>query len=260
MRANRLLTALPVYNEKPHLEEVLDKVVSLADDVLVIDDGSTDGSAELLAERNDIEVVTHTPNKGYGAALRTAFCYAKRNGYDTVVTIDCDGQHEPQLIRELAERCRTGVDLVSGSRYLDESKAGGLLPPADRKKINQTITAELNERLGLSLTDAFCGFKAYRVAALGPLQLREDGYAMPLELWVQAAHHGLRIEEVAVPRIYLDEKRSFGGDLDEAGKRLRYYREVIDRALSLVTSRHPAADRDPCAGLIASGVAVPAVS
>lgn len=258
LRASRLLTALPVYNEAAHLTEVLDQVAQHADDVLVVDDGSTDGTAALLAERDDVRVVTHEPNRGYGAALRTAFCYAKKHGYDTLVTIDCDGQHEPQRIRQLADQCRDGIDIVSGSRYLSDSESGGLSAPADRKAINQTITAELNEQLGLSLTDAFCGFKAYRVAALGPLQLQVDGYAMPLEVWVQAAHHKLRIEEAAVPLIYLDEQRSFGGELDDAQRRLKHYREVVKAATAAVGVRHPAADTDPCAGLVASGVAVPA--
>lgn len=257
MRPLRMLTALPVYNEKAHLDRVLDLVVQHADDVLVVDDGSTDGSAELLAARGDVRVVTHRPNRGYGAALRTAFCYAKKHAYDVLVTIDCDGQHEPQRIRELAALLTAGVDIASGSRYLAGSESGGLSAPADRKAINQTITAEVNQRLGLELTDAFCGFKAYRVAALAPLQLREDGYAMPLELWVQAAHHGLRVIEAPVPLIYLDEKRSFGGELDDAKRRLTHYREVIDNALDNAAVRHIAADFDQCAGLVASGVAIP---
>lgn len=253
-----MLTALPVYNEESHLERVLGQVVRQADDVLVVDDGSTDRTAELLASREDVRVVTHDPNRGYGAALRTAFCYAKKHRYDVLVTIDCDGQHEPQRIRELAGLCSDGVDIVSGSRYLAESEKNGAAAPEDRRAINHTITRELNERLGLSLTDAFCGFKAYRVSALGPLQLREDGYAMPLELWVQAWRHGLRVVEAPVPLIYLEEKRSFGGRLDEADWRLKHYREVIDRAVASAPERHPAADSDPCAGLLAAGVAVPA--
>ncbi|MCA9239133.1 MAG: hypothetical protein KDA37_02985 [Planctomycetales bacterium] len=108
--------------------------------------------------------------------------------------------------------------------------------PAERRKINYQITQELNQRLGLHITDAFCGFKAYRVSALRKLRLTEDGYAMPLELWVQAVHHGLRIKEVATPLIYLDEKRSFGGALDQAEKRLAYYREVVDRAIAALPS------------------------
>jgi dolichol-phosphate mannosyltransferase len=101
------------------------------------------------------------------------------------------------------------------------------------------ITREVNERLGLALTDAFCGFKAYRVSALEKLAITESGYAMPLELWVQAAHHGMRIVEVPVPLVYLDEKRSFGGSLDDGGQRLQYYHRVLNRAQAALARRDP---------------------
>jgi dolichol-phosphate mannosyltransferase len=197
--------------------------------VLVVDDGSSDGTRELLAQRTDVTVLTHHQNRGYGAALRTAFDYAIAHGYDVLVTIDCDGQHEPQRIGQLVEAC-DGVDMVSGSRYLGVDVPAGLAP-ADRRRINVQITDMLNCRLGLQLTDAFCGFKAYRVEALQALRLTDNGYAMPLELWVQAAFRKLRIVEVAVPLIYLDEKRSFGGALDDSQTRLAYYHSVIEKAV-----------------------------
>lgn len=235
----RSLTALPVYNEAAHVARVLDEVVRYADDVLVVDDGSTDGTQQVLAHRSDIQVIRHERNLGYGAALRTAFAAAQQQGYEVVVTIDCDGQHEPQRIQGLIGAIE-GFDIVSGSRYLEAIPQRSNAAPADRRQINQTITAELNERLGLNLTDAFCGFKAYRVAALAELDLTEAGYAMPLELWVQAAHARLRVCEVAVPLIYLDEKRSFGGGLDDAQHRLAHYRTVIDRAVHTSTARRHA--------------------
>lgn len=254
----RLLTALPVYNEARYLDSVLDLVAQHADDILVIDDGSTDGTAEKLAARSDIKIVTHSENRGYGAALRSAFCYAQQNGYDVLVTIDCDGQHEPQRIRSLAALCSAsadgsfeGVDIVSGSRYLDGDLEQTGSAPVDRRHINGTITRELNEQLGLNLTDAFCGFKAYRVAALKPLRLAETGYAMPLELWVQIAHLGLTVQEVAVPLIYLDEDRSFGGDLDDAAHRLAHYRQTIKQAFARVEEHMKFPQPDPCAELAA---------
>jgi glycosyltransferase involved in cell wall biosynthesis len=225
----RYLTALPVYNEARHVTAVLDQVVQNAGDVLVVDDGSTDSTRELLAQRTDVKVVTHDPNRGYGAALRTAFEYAIAHDYDVLVTIDCDGQHEPQRIGQLVEACR-GADIASGSRYLGVEIPVGLAP-ADRRRINVQITDELNCRLGLKITDAFCGFKAYRIDALKKLQPTDPGYAMPLELWVQAAFHRLQIVEVPVPLIYLDEKRSFGGALDDSQTRLAYYHDVIERAV-----------------------------
>jgi dolichol-phosphate mannosyltransferase len=218
---------------------VLDEVTRNAGDVLVVDDGSTDGTDELLAQRGDVIVVSHPENRGYGAALRTAFAYAIAHGYDVLVTIDCDGQHEPQRIGQLVEACRN-ADIVSGSRYLGAEVPVGMAP-ADRRRINLQITDELNGRLGLKLTDAFCGFKAYRVEALKKLRLTDNGYAMPLELWVQAAFRKLRVVEVAVPLIYLDEKRSFGGSLDDAAKRLAYYHEVIERAVEACRSECRAA-------------------
>jgi dolichol-phosphate mannosyltransferase len=186
----------------------------------------------LLASRGDVRVAVHEENKGYGAALHTAFRYAQQHEFEYVVTIDCDGQHEPQRIPEFVRACR-GVDIVSGSRYLRQFP-GESEPPAQRKWINQRVTSEINRRLGLVLTDAFCGFKAYRVSAVAKLNLTENGYAMPLELWVQAAHAGLRIVERPVPLIYLDEKRSFGGVLDDAATRLEYYHLVLDRSIAAV--------------------------
>jgi glycosyltransferase involved in cell wall biosynthesis len=233
----RFLTALPVYNEVSHVTDVLDQVVRNARDVLVVDDGSTDGTRELLAKRGDVVVVSHPQNRGYGAALHTAFDYAIQHGYDVLVTIDCDGQHEPQLIGALAAAC-VDVDMVSGSRYLSLDGSVGA-PPIDRRRINMQVTDELNCRLGLQLTDAFCGFKAYKVESLKRLHLTETGYAMPLEFWVEAAFQGFKIAEYPVPLVYLDEKRSFGGALDDSAKRLAYYHSVIDRAVKACAERLP---------------------
>ncbi|MEX0610694.1 MAG: glycosyltransferase family 2 protein [Pirellulales bacterium] len=228
----RVLTALPVYNEAAHVCPVLDEVARYACDILVVDDGSTDRTPALLAARRDIHCIRHETNRGYGAALKTAFDYAIRNSYDVLVTIDCDGQHEPQRIGQLVAAC-SHADIVSGSRYL-WSEEQSRHAPAERRQINVQITRELNEQLGLSLTDAFCGFKAYRVPALARLNITEPGYGMPLELWVQAAHHGLHVVEIPVPLIYLDEERSFGGSLDDGRKRLEYYHRVLDRAAAEV--------------------------
>jgi glycosyltransferase involved in cell wall biosynthesis len=244
-RPERWLTALPVYNEAQHVLGVLDEVVRYSRDVLVVDDGSTDDTGTLLASRGDVRVVTHAANQGYGAALITAFQYAIDERYDVLATIDCDGQHEPQRIPGFVAACRD-VEIVSGSRYLTRYE-GDSEPPAQRRWINQQITAELNRRLGLHLTDAFCGFKAYRVAALRRFRLRENGYGMPLELWVQAVALGMRVIELPVPLIYLEEERSFGGRLDDGETRLRYYHEVLDRSMRAAPGEHGGAI-DPVRG------------
>jgi glycosyltransferase involved in cell wall biosynthesis len=228
--SQKFLTALPLYNEAGHVGPVLDEVLRFSPDVLVVNDGSTDRSAEVLARRNDVRVLTHERNQGYGAALRSAFQYALDHCYDVLVTIDCDGQHQPKMIPEFVARC-ADAQIVSGSRYLKQF-AGDSLPPVERRRINVEITAEINQRLGLNLTDGFCGFKAYRKDALARLHITETGYAMPLEVWAQAARSKLSIVELPVPLIYLDEARSFGGSLDNANTRLDYYRVVLDRALA----------------------------
>ena len=226
----RLLTAIPVYNEQDHIEPILREVLRHAEDVLVVDDGSTDATPDRLAEFPQIQVIRHPKNRGYGAGLQSAFQRAIEGGYDGLVTLDCDGQHEPVRIPEVAAPLDR-FDIVSGSRYLkvfDPSQA----PPEARRKINVEVTRWINDTLGLTLTDAFCGFKAYRTSALKQLGITDDGYAMPLQLWVQAVAKTLTIVEVPVPLIYLDENRAFGGALDDASYRLAHYRSVLDAALA----------------------------
>jgi dolichol-phosphate mannosyltransferase len=225
----RLLTAIPVHNEEKYLEDVLREVERFAEHVLVVDDGSTDRTPELLRRFPAIEVIRHPRNLGYGAGLRTAFRHTIDGGYDGLVTLDCDGQHEPSRIPELAGRL-ADADIVSGSRYLEVFDPSQK-PPEERRRINVEVTRWLNECLGLNLTDAFCGFKAYRTSALERFEITEDGYAMPLQVWVQAVQHGLTIIEVPVPLIYLDEERAFGGALDDSAYRLNHYRRVLQDAL-----------------------------
>src|SRR4029077_12597979 len=131
-----------------------------------------------------VNVIRHARNLGYGASLRTAFEYTLKARYDGLITLDCDGQHEPARIPEVAAPLDR-VDIVSGSRYLQVFDPLQK-PPEERRRINLEVTRWLNECLGLDLTDAFCGFKAYRASALAKLKVTEDGYAMPLEVWVQA--------------------------------------------------------------------------
>jgi len=239
----RFLTAIPVYNEERHLKGVLDEVRRYSPDILVVNDGSTDRTAELLARQESLQVITHPQNRGYGAALISAFAYSLQQDYDVLVTMDCDGQHEPARIAVLLEAIHN-ADIVSGSRYLRDFRQD-TLPPEDRRRINHQVTTELNQRLGLHLTDAFCGFKAYRREALAHLHATETGWGMPLQLWVQAAWARLRIKEVGVPRIYLDPKRAFGGVLNDAEQRLAYYRRVIAAAEADCARRCPPC---PCTG------------
>jgi dolichol-phosphate mannosyltransferase len=263
--------AIPVFNEQQYLRSVLARTRAYAQHILVVDDGSTDATAALLAEEKGLRVIRHAANQGYGQSLIDAFDHAAAEGFDWLITMDCDEQHEPKSIPAFVEAMqRDQSDVLSGSRYLRQRERGRRcqddfsandaegrpspkqnhpdtffgaaldqddLPPEDRRLINMRITALLNERLGLALTDAFCGFKAYRVSALRCLDLHERGYAFPMEFWPQAVHHGLAIEELPVRLVYTDASRHFGGALDDPAVRYRHYLEVFESAMRALAAR-----------------------
>ena len=267
----RTLIAIPVYNEEKYVTRVLSEVRKYAREILVIDDGSTDQTPVLLAQQ-PVDVIRHARNRGYGRSLIDAFRWASCTTcrYDWLITMDCDEQHEPAALPRFFEAiARDDADVISGSRYrgapvassalapaagrLEVAPPGALampgapstlaapsapdVPPADRRAINAQITQLVNQTLSLRLTDAFCGYKAYRVSALRNLPLNEPGYAFPMQFWVQAAANDLRIVEIPVRLIYNDPNRSFGGPLDDAAVRLNHYRSVFDRELAKFPGR-----------------------
>ena len=226
----RPLITIPVFNERKTVNQVLDKVKRFCPDILVIDDGSTDGTGQILSARFDVQLIRHNTNLGYGQSLIDAFNYADAQGYDWVITMDCDEQHEPEMIPDFIRGIETGRwDIISGSRYMREQN--GDVPPEDRRAINARITRILNDLFELGLTDAFCGFKAHRVSAMRELELDEKGYAFPMQLWPRAARAGLRISELPVRLIYNDPNRHFGGKLDNPEFRLRHYLSILRREM-----------------------------
>jgi dolichol-phosphate mannosyltransferase len=246
----RTLIAIPVYNEEKYVPRVLASVIEHApgtpNDILVIDDGSTDRTAELVS-KFPVRLLRHGRNLGYGASIIDAYDFAARESYDWVITLDCDEQHEPARIplfvaeQEKAGRLGFGPDILSGSRYIasmDESTT----PPADRRAINVALTEEINRRLGFDppLSDAFCGFKSHRVAALSRLHLTEQGYAFPMQLWVQVAAARLSVAEIPVKLIYKDLARSFGGALNDPTTRLAHYRKVLHCEIEHFRDKLPA--------------------
>ena len=223
---------MPVYNEAATVGGVLDAVRRFySGEIVVVDDGSTDDTPRVLAARDDVSVLHTDRNCGYGCALRCGFRVASDLGVTRLITMDCDGQHEPAHIPQFLQAMDNGDDIISGSRYLPSSSSVGVAPP-ERRAINHRITETINAATGWHLTDAFCGFKAYRMEALSRLDLTERGYAMPLELWAKAYKLGLTVREIPVERIYYDHDRSFGADLDDAEARYAYYLDVWNRAIA----------------------------
>ena len=234
------LIAVPVFNERPYVARVLNRLREIHPHILFVDDCSTDGTSEILAKQTGIAVIRHATNKGYGQAIIDAVDFAAKEKYDWLITIDCDEQHEPEMIPHfLAEIAKNDADMISGTRYTPESNADDAAP-GDRRQINYTITGVLNELFDWNLTDSFCGFKAHRVSAMKELQLDEAGYAFPLQLWPRTFAVKHRVRELPVRRIYNDMTRKFGGGLDDAERRLKHYLSVLKRELKRIN--HPNAD------------------
>lgn len=233
---SRAVIVMPLYNEAPTLAGVLDEVRRhTAARIVVVNDGSADGSAQILASAEtrlpDVHVLTHATNEGYGQSLIDGFRYAIDGGFDVAVTIDCDRQHEPRLIPEFLAAAHR-FDIVSGSRYHPEAPGTQDPAPPDRQRLNEEITRIVNELTGYRLTDAWCGFKAYRVGGVARMRLDERSYGMPLQVWLQAARLGLTVTEIPVPRIYKNPERRFWGGLDDPQARRTYYLAIIDREVS----------------------------
>ncbi|WP_367883089.1 glycosyltransferase [Thermococcus peptonophilus] len=194
----RTLIIIPAYNE----ELTIGSVVALAKkygDVLVVDDGSKDRTSQVAQNAGAI-VIRHEVNKGKGAALKTGFDYALSDGYDAVVTIDADGQHNPDEIPLLLKPILDDkADLVIGSRYLNGAKGGNI--PLYRRLglwvLNTTTNVSLNGTL--KITDSQSGFRAINRKALGELmKISSDGYSMESYMLVHLAEKGVRIKEVPI--------------------------------------------------------------
>lgn len=228
---SRRIVLIPVYNEQEHLEGLLRRLREVySGHVLFVDDGSVDCSPRVLQQlqSDSTRIIMQPENRGYGATLLRGFAEVIKGGYDYVITMDSDGQHRPDWIPGFFQEAERGWDVVSGSRYRQEIDGNGTAP-ADRREINHKITAIINQATGFGITDAFCGFKAYRCAALAKLDLSSTGYSMPLQFWIQAKKFRLTVTELPVSRIYDDPNRRFGGGLDDPQARLQLYLETIDK-------------------------------
>jgi len=228
------LVFIPVYNEEKNIHQIIRQIQKLPYDldVLVIDDGSQDKTKAVLQEIDGIHTIFHASNEGYGQTLIDGFNYAIDRRYENIITIDSDKQHQPKeipLFLEAAEGSRS--DIISGSRYLHPDQETYMKAPVDRVKVNRRITEKINFLTGYHLTDAFCGFKLYRVDALKKLKLTEPGYGMPLQLWIQAGKNKLSVSEVPVELIYFDHNTGVAyPSFMNLCRRYRYYLKIIDKA------------------------------
>ena len=221
-----IVAAIPCFNEERFIGSVVLKVKKYVDTVLVIDDGSSDASIEIASAAGAI-VHGHGSNKGYGAAIRTAFDKAKEQGADVLVVIDGDGQHDGRDIPRLVKPVLDGeADVVIGSRFLGEASSA----PLYRRLGQRILNVATNVGSGRRLSDSQSGFRAYSSRALGVLNLTENGMSVSSEMQFAIANKGLRVAEVPIEVRYGDKSKR---------NPLAHGLNVLSRVLVLLSLRQP---------------------
>ena len=201
-----IMILIPAYNEEANLNDLLPKIPNKVRDnqvgILVIDDGSEDGTFALASESEGVIAVKNTINRGGGAALRLGYDILQNAGAEICVTMDADGQHRPEDIENLvAPIIDDEYDCVIGSRIL-----------GDRDKTSWFRTVGvyffgklISTLLGKKITDPSSGFRAFRMSAMKNITLHEDQFHTS-ELIIDAVKNGLRIVEVPITIL----KRKYG--------------------------------------------------
>ena len=199
--ADSILVILPAYHEEGRIGPVVQAVLKQVQQVLVVDDGSTDRtSAE--AEAAGAMVVRQEPNQGKGMALRRGFDYAEENGFSAVITMDADGQHSPDELPLFVEAyAKKGADVVVGNRMTDTSDM-----PWVRRLTNWYMSWTLSRRARQWIPDTQNGYRLYSVDALKNVQTTSKGYAAESEILLRLALAGMNIESVPTRTIYGDEE------------------------------------------------------
>ena len=208
----KLSIVIPAYNEAGTIRDVLRRVLDTPYDkqIIVVDDGSTDGTREILAEIADpaIEVIVHTRNRGKGAALKTGFAAASG---DVVIVQDADLEYDPRDYAALLEPLLSGnADVVYGSRFLSGPRRVLFFW---HMLANKTLTLVSNMLTNLNLTDMETGYKAFRIDVVRHLSLESKGFGVEPEITAKVARLGYRVYEVPV---------SYNGRTYEEGKKVQW--------------------------------------
>jgi dolichol-phosphate mannosyltransferase len=200
----RSLVIIPTYNELDNLEPIVDRVLRSTEstDVLVVDDGSPDGTGRLAdrlaGEHPRVSVLHRTAKEGLGAAYLAGFARGIEEGYDQLVEMDADGSHHPEALPRMLELLREN-DLVLGSRWV----AGGSVEnwPLRRLLLSRGGNLYTRAALGIAVRDATGGFRAFRARALQSIDLRSvesQGYCFQVDLLWRALEHGLTVVETPI--------------------------------------------------------------
>ena len=198
LNQHKVIAAIPCYNEERFIGEVVLNAKKYVDQVIVIDDGSRDGTAE-AARAAGASVIRYETRKGAGAATKACFEAAKLNNADILVTLDGDGQHDPTEISRIVKPILDGeADLVIGSRFLDKHSN----IPRYRKVGIEVINFLYNFGSKVKLSDTQSCFRAYGKRAIHSLNITDSGFGFSVELLIEARHKNLAITEEPIVCLY----------------------------------------------------------
>ena len=188
-----VVAIIPAYNEEKALADVIDRTLEHVDEVIVVDDGSSDKTSEVAIEAG-ARVIKHSVNLGKGEALKSGF---KAIGDDSIIiTIDGDGQHNPSEIPDLVRPIiEDGADLVNGSRYMNGPEEN---TPAYRRVGQKVLDIATNISAGTKVTDSQSGFRAFSPQSKNVFRFKDTGFGIESEMLVDAAEAGLKIVEVPI--------------------------------------------------------------
>ena len=188
-----VVAIIPAYNEEKALADVIGKTLEHVDEVIVVDDGSSDKTSEVAIEAG-ARVIKHSVNLGKGEALKSGF---KAIGdVSIIITIDGDGQHNPSEIPDLVRPIiEDGADLVNGSRYMNGPEEN---TPAYRRVGQKVLDIATNISAGTKVTDSQSGFRAFSPKSKNVFRFKDTGFGIESEMLVDAAESGLKIVEVPI--------------------------------------------------------------
>lgn len=202
----KVLAAIPCFNTEPCIADVVSKAKEYVDQVVVIDDGSHDGTAEAARAAGAL-VINHGTNRGYGEAIKSCFEAAKANAADVLITLDGDGQHNPDEIPQLLAPILQGeAGLIIGSRFLTNEHN----MPRYRKFGISVITFLWNFGSKVKVSDAQSGFRAYSKKIFENSSLSEKGMSISIETLEKARRKRTIISEVPVSCLYISSPLNFG--------------------------------------------------